>query len=83
VFRPLLVIIALLLPACTSAESEARAKAEAEAKDAAKCKAYGLEPGTLKYDDCMANLASAREQIDRTALAGRLQGKLPQQLPTQ
>jgi hypothetical protein len=83
VFRSLLLILALLLPACTSAESEAQAKAETEARDGAKCKAYGFEPGTLKYDDCMARLADAREQLDRTALAGRLQGKLPQQLPTQ
>ena len=83
-YRSVLILIALvLLAGCATAESEAQAKADVEARDAAKCKAYGFEPGTLKFDDCMAKLAEAREQTDRAAIAGRLQGKLPQQLPTQ
>ena len=76
--RSALILIGLLLAGCASAESEAQAKAELEARDDARCRAYGYQPGTLKYDDCRAKLAEQREQIDRAALAGRLQGKLPQ-----
>ena len=80
--RALPILIALLLIGCATAESEAQRKAEIEAREDARCKAYGYQPGTLKYDDCMAKLEEDREQTERAAIAGRLQGKLPQQLPT-
>jgi len=81
--RSVLILLPLLLAACTSPESEAQARAEIAARDDAKCKNAGYQPGTLNYDDCMAKLAEQREQVDRAALAGRLQGRLPQQLPSQ
>jgi hypothetical protein len=81
--RLVLILLPLLLAGCTSPESEANATAEIAARDGAKCRNYGYQPGTLNYDDCMTKLAEQREQVDRAALAGRLQGKLPQQLPSQ
>jgi len=63
-----------MLVACASAESQ---KAEADARDDAKCQAHGYQPGTLNYNDCRDKLAEMRDQADRTALAGRLLGRLP------
>jgi outer membrane biogenesis lipoprotein LolB len=73
----LLILASLLLAGCTSAETEAQAKAEIDARDDASCKNHGYQPGTLRYDDCRARIAEQREQADRGALAGRLQGKIP------
>jgi len=73
----LLILTALLLAGCTSAETEAQAKAEVEARDDASCKNHGYQPGTLKYDDCRARIDEQRQLADRDALAGRLQGKIP------
>jgi len=77
--RSLLILTALLLAGCATAESEAQAKAQAEARDDAACKAHGYEPGTVKYDDCRAALVELRTQADRQAQAGRLLGRSPMQ----
>jgi len=82
-YRALPILFALFLAGCTSPEAEAQAKAEAEARDDAICQNRGFKPNTLNYDDCRALLDQQRAQVDRAALAGRLQGRLPQQLPQQ
>jgi hypothetical protein len=71
-----LILTSLLLAGCASAESEAQAKAEVDARDDASCRNHGYEPGTLGYDECRARIAEQRELADRSALAGRLQGKI-------
>lgn len=76
--RSLLILVALLVTGCTSAETEARAKAEADAKDDAKCQSAGFQPGTLNYDQCRAKLADLRTETERSALSGRLQNRPPQ-----
>ena len=68
--------VGLVLAGCASAESR---KAELDAGDDAKCQAHGYQPGTLNYTDCRDKLAEMREQGDRSALAGRLLGRLPGQ----
>jgi len=75
--RVLVVLAALLLAGCATAESKAQAKAEADARDDAKCKSYGYEPGTLNYTDCRDKLTEMHDQADRGALAGRLLGRPP------
>jgi hypothetical protein len=75
--RVIVVLAALLLAGCATAESQAEAKAELDAKDDAKCKSYGFQPGTLNYTDCRDKLAEMHDQSDRQALAGRLLGRLP------
>ena len=76
-WRSVLILVALLLAGCTSAETEAQAKAEADAKDDAKCQSTGYQPGTLNYDQCRTKLADLRAQADRGALAGRLLNRPP------
>jgi len=73
--RSVLILVALLLAGCTSAETEAQA--EADAKDDAKCQSAGYQPGTLNYDQCRAKLADLRTQTERSALSGRLQNRPP------
>ena len=77
-WRSVLILVALLLAGCTSAETEAQAKAEADAKDDAKCQSTGYQPGTLNYDQCRAKLTDLRIQTERSALSGRLQNRPPQ-----
>jgi hypothetical protein len=77
VHRYVLIIVALLLAGCAH-QAEDEAKAENEAKDGAQCQAHGYQPGTLKYDDCMAQLADSRTQAERSALSNRLLGRPPQ-----
>jgi hypothetical protein len=77
--RWVLILVALLLTGCATAESEAQAKAELEARDDASCRNHGYEPGTVKYEDCRARLDELRTQADRQAQAGRLLGRSPMQ----
>jgi hypothetical protein len=77
--RWVLILVAVVLTGCATAESEAQAKAEAEARDDAACRNHGYEPGTVKYEDCRAALVELRTQSDRQAQAGRLLGRLPGQ----
>jgi hypothetical protein len=77
VYHSALMLVALLLAGCAH-QTEDEAKAENEAKDGAQCQAHGYQPGTLKYDDCMAQLADLRTQAERSALSNRLLGRPPQ-----
>jgi outer membrane biogenesis lipoprotein LolB len=72
--RSALIIVALLLAGCAH-QTEDEAKAENEAKDGAQCQAHGYQPGTLKYDDCMSQLADLRTQAERSAFSNRLLGR--------
>jgi hypothetical protein len=72
-----LIVLAVLLGGCASAESEAQKQADAEATDDAKCRSYGYKSGTPDYDNCRAKLVEQAEQADRAALAGRLLGRPP------
>ena len=76
-YRCALILVALLLTGCAH-QTEDEAKAENEAKDGAQCQAHGYQSGTLKYDDCMAQLADSRTQAERSALSNRLLGRPPQ-----
>jgi hypothetical protein len=78
VYSSALILVALLLTGCASHQTEDAARAENEAKDGAQCQAHGYQPGTLKYDDCMAQLADSRTQAERSALSNRLLGRPPQ-----
>jgi hypothetical protein len=69
--------VALLLASC-SHQTDDETKAENEANDGAQCQAHGYQPGTLKYDDCMAQLADNRTQQERSAYSARLLGRPPQ-----
>jgi len=71
-------MVALLLAGCASHQADDEAKAENEAKDGVQCQAHGYQPGTLKYDDCMAELSDLRTKAERSALSGRLLGHPPQ-----
>jgi hypothetical protein len=83
------ILAALLLVGCAnhSPEAEAQRAAEAQAqeaegvaKDDAKCRSYGLVPGTPEFEKCLTKLADMRAQADsnsKAALAGRLQGRPP------
>jgi hypothetical protein len=77
VYRSALILVALLLVGCAH-QTEDEAKAENEATDGAQCQAHGYQPGTLKYDDCMAELADLHTQQERSAYSARLLGHLPQ-----
>jgi hypothetical protein len=78
VYRSALILAALLLAGCASHQTDDDAKAENDAKDGAQCQARGYEPGSLKYDDCMAQLADLRTKNERSALSARLLGRPPQ-----
>jgi hypothetical protein len=73
----MLIVTALLLSDCASFQSPEQAKAEADAKDDGQCQAHGYKPGTVNYDECRQKLVELRDQADRSALAGRLQGRPP------
>jgi hypothetical protein len=78
VYGSALILVALLLAGCSSHQADDQAKAENEAKDGVECQAHGYEPGSLKYDDCMAQLAELRTKAERSALSARLLGHPPQ-----
>lgn len=86
--RHLVAILAvLLLVGCAnhSPPGDAQAKADGAAADDAKCRSYGLQPGTREFEKCLTKLADQRAQADydeRAALSGRLQGRLPPGLDT-
>ena len=82
---PILAIC--LLAGCASktpeqlAQEQAQTQAEAAAADDAKCRSYGIQPGTPEFEKCVTKLAemrAQREYNDRAALMGRLQGRPPQ-----
>jgi hypothetical protein len=68
-------ILALALAGCAN-EAEQRAQAQAQAaainaNDDAKCRSYGVEPGSPGYVQCRMNMDNLRAQDDqqRRALA--------------
>jgi hypothetical protein len=68
-------ILALMLPACVSAEQQ-RAQAEAQAaainaNDDAKCQSFGAAPGSQAYIQCRMNLDNQRAAM-RQMVAGAL-----------
>jgi hypothetical protein len=86
VYRPLVVLVALLIAGCAThppeadAQAQAQAQAGAASKDSAKCQSYGLQPGTAEFEKCLAQLADKRAQAEadeRSSLGNRLQGRPP------
>jgi hypothetical protein len=54
--------------------------AENAAKDDAECRSYGFKPDTPSYVQCRTRLADQRNyetSTERSAVAGRLLGRLP------
>jgi hypothetical protein len=54
--------------------------AENAAKDDTECRSYGFKPDTPSYVQCRTRLADQRNyetNTERSAVAGRLQGRLP------
>jgi hypothetical protein len=82
----LLILLILLLGGCANSFPNPFAQqppVDVPAQDDAKCKSFGFQPGTTEYEKCRNKLADMhlqQENNDRAALAGRLQGKLPQQI---
>jgi entry exclusion lipoprotein TrbK len=80
------ILLAVLLAGCANSFTNPfaqRQPVDLPAQDDAKCKSFGLQPGTPEYEKCRTKLAdmhAQQETNDRAALAGRLQGKLPQQI---
>jgi hypothetical protein len=77
--RAALIVVVFLLGGCALFKTDEQTKAEVDAKDDAQCQSHGLQPGSLKYDDCRTELADRRTEADRTALSGRLRGVSPWQ----
>jgi hypothetical protein len=78
VHRSIFLVVLLLAAGCATKTPE---PAEISAQEDAKCQSYGLTPGTPEYEKCRTKLADLRAQQeykDRAALAGRLQGRMPQ-----
>jgi len=51
-----------------------------DAKDDAECRSYGFKPDTPSYAQCRKRVADQRsyeETSDRSAVAGRLLGRMP------
>ena len=81
----LLAIVAFgLLGGCASktpeqeAQEAAQKQAEGAAADDAKCRSYGIQPGTPEFEKCLTKLAdlrAQREYDDRRAMMNRLQMK--------
>jgi hypothetical protein len=87
VARLALILVVILLAGCAthSPDAEAQARAQGAAADDAKCKSYGLTPGTPEFEKCLTKLADQRAQAEadsRSGLAGRLQGRLPPGMDT-
>lgn len=77
------VLLALLLAGCGSFSGGQQAQVDVPAQDDAKCQAHGYQPGTPEYERCRTRLADMHAQDeynDRAAQAGRLLGRLPQQI---
>jgi hypothetical protein len=83
---PILAIcfVACCVAGCASktpeqqAQADAQAQAQGAAADDAKCRSYGLQPGTPEFEKCLSKLADVRAQQDyseRAALMNRLQMK--------
>jgi hypothetical protein len=56
------------------------ADAATDAKDDAECRSYGFKPDTPSYAQCRKRIADQRsheETSDRSAIAGRLLGRMP------
>jgi uncharacterized protein YceK len=80
----LLILAVCLLSGCVNktpeqqAQEEAQKQAEGAAADDAKCRSYGLQPGTPEFEKCVTKLADLRAQRDyndRAAMMNRLQMK--------
>jgi len=84
--RTVTILLAVLLAGCANSFTNPFAPqqpVDLPAQDDAKCKSLGLQPGTPEYEKCrtkLADLHAQQETNDRAALAGRLQGKLQQQI---
>ena len=56
------------------------ADAANDAKDDAECRSYGFKPDTPSYAQCRKRVADQRsydQTSERSAIAGRLQGRVP------
>jgi len=89
VARLVLILAVILLAGCAThspdAEAQAQAQAQGAAADDAKCKSYGLTPGTPEFEKCLSKLADQRAQTEtdsRAGVASRLQGRLPPGMDT-
>jgi outer membrane PBP1 activator LpoA protein len=87
VARLVLILAVILLAGCAthSPDAEAQAQAQGAAADDAKCKSYGLTPGTPEFEKCLSKLADQRAQTEtdsRAGVASRLQGRLPPGMDT-
>jgi hypothetical protein len=84
VWRVLPILAICFLAGCASktpeqlAQEQAQAQAEGAAADDAKCRSYGIQPGTPEFERCLTKLAdlrAQREYSDRAAMMNRLQMK--------
>lgn len=77
-------LLAVVLAGCGNFPGgQQQAQIDVPAQDDAKCQAHGYQPGTPEYERCRTRLAdmhAQEEYNDRAALAGRLLGRLPQQI---
>ena len=76
------ILALLLLAGCANQLpwSDPQPKADGAVADDAKCRSYGLQPGTPEFEKCLTKLADQRAQADyneRAALSGRLQNRPP------
>jgi hypothetical protein len=77
VWRILPILAMCLLAGCASKTPE-QIQAEGTVADDAKCRSYGLQPGTPEFEKCLTKLADLRAQQEygeRAALMQRLQNK--------
>jgi hypothetical protein len=85
VARSVLILAVILLAGCATHSPDADAQAQGAAADDAKCKSYGLTPGTPEFEKCLSKLADQRAQAEtdsRAGVASRLQGRLPPGMDT-
>jgi hypothetical protein len=65
--RPLIIALPLIsLSAC--ANDSAQLAANAQAEDDAKCRSYGVAPGSPAYVQCRMNLDNQRAALARAAV---------------